>query len=250
MGLFDTIERLNTVDERQASPKPQAQHPPTPPATATPAPKALAHNHHQAHAEDEGPDIWQPSQAEIAERRRILNRRPERLSFLAPCPICHGRAFLHIDGGGFFCRTCQPGFFGHPVEAAGPDRPAPPPDIDLHTARDYHEMAAAMSTPNDEPTEQQRAHFAAAWPWIKENKTALLAAGWTMAALVRRARYRWPYGPWGVAWLPAWSIPGAAVSVGRRGGIVFVFSSGGRTITQTAHHPPQLTAKKRLVNLE
>jgi len=245
MGLFDTIERLNTADERPTSPKPQARQLSIPPGTATTAPKMRAQGHHQDVANNEGPDTWRPSPTETEERRRILNRKPERLSFLSPCPVCHGRAFLHIDGGGFVCRTCQPGLFGHPVEATGPDRPTPGTDVDLFPAGADFDTAATMPAPNDEPTEQQRAHLAAAWPWIKENKTALLAAGWTMAALVRRARYRWPYGPWGVAWLPVWSIPGVAVSVGRRGEITFVFSSGGRTITQAAHRPPRSRAQER-----
>ena len=248
MGLFDTIEHLTTADDRPVSPKPQAQHLPIPPATASTTPKVPAHDHHQTTADDDSQNIWQASPAEIEERRSILNRKPERLSFLSPCPVCRGRAFLHIDGGGFVCRTCQPGLFGHPVEAAGPDRPTRAKDADLLLAGDHHETAATIPAANDEPTEQQRAHFAAAWPWIKENKPALLAAGWTMAALVRRARYRWPYGPWGVAWLPVWSKPGVAVSIGRRGEIAFVFSSGGRTITQAAIKPVTKRCNNRTLN--
>lgn len=239
MGLFDTIEHLTTPDERPASSKPQAQHLPMPPATASPTPRAPAQDHHQTTAEDDGPDTWRPSSAEIEERRRILNRNPERLSFLAPCPVCHGRAFLHIDGGGFVCRTCTPGLFGYPVEATGPDRPTPEPDINLLPASDHHNPAPTIPASNDEPTDQQRAHFAAAWPWIKENKTALRAAGWTMAALVRRSKFRCPYGPWGVAWLPPWSKPGLVVTIGHRGEIIFTFPSSGRVITQAAHPPPR-----------
>lgn len=235
MGLFDTIERLNTAGEQLVSPKPQVQHLPIPPVTATTTLKAPAQNHYHPPAEDDGPDTWRPSPAETAERRRILNRKPERLSFLSPCPVCHGRTFLHIDGGGFACRTCQPGLFGHPVEAAGPDRPTPATNVDLLLAGDHHDTHPTVPASNDEPTEQQRAHFAAAWPWIKENRAALLAVGWTMAALVRRARYRWPYGPWGVAWLPPWSKPGLVVTVGRHGEIVFTYPSGSRKITQAAH---------------
>jgi len=245
MGLFDTIERLNTADERPVNPKPQAQHLPIPPATVITPPKVPAHDHQQTTAEDDGPDTWRPSSAEIEERHHTLKRKPERLSFLSPCPVCHGRAFLHIDGGGFACRTCHTGLFGHPVEAAGPDRPTPPSDVDLFLAGELRDTAATVPELNEGPTEQQRAHFAAAWPWIKENKTALLAAGWTMAALVRRAGYRWPYGPWGVAWLPVWSRLDLAVSIGRKGEITFVFSSGGRTITQSAHRPPQPRTQKR-----
>ena len=235
MGLFDTIERLNIADCRPVDPKPQAQRVPTVPATATTEGETSHQEYHQEVAEEDGPDIWRPSPAAVAERRRILNRKPERLSFLNPCPLCHGRAFLHLDRGGFVCRTCHPGLFGHPVEAAGLDRPAPTPDADLLLAGDNPETATSDPAPNAEPTQQQRAHFTAAWPWIKEHKGALLAADWTMAALVRRAKCRWPYGHWGVAWLPLWSKQDLVVTIGRRGGIVFTFPSSGRMITQTAY---------------
>lgn len=235
MGLFDTIERLNTADKLTASPKPQARILPIPPATASPSPNDPAQNHHQTTAEDAGPDTWQLSSDEIEERRRILNRKPERLSFLSPCPVCHGRAFLHIDGGGFTCRTCQPGLFGYPVEATGADRKAPTitPE-DLKPASDI-DTPHQDDTASTEPTAQQRAYFRAAWPWITKKREILLAAGWTPATLFRRAKYRWPSGPWGVAWLPVWSRPGVEVTIGQRGEIVFTYSSSGRVITQAAH---------------
>ena len=247
MGLFDTIERLNIADGRPIDPKPPAQRVPTVPATAATEGKTSLQEHHQELAEEGGPDIWRPSPAEIEERRRILNRKPQRLSFLDPCPLCNGRAFLHLVGGGFICRTCHPGLFGYPVEAAGMDRPASSLDTDLLLVGDNPDTATSDPAPNAEPTQQQRAHFTAAWPWIKKHKPALLAAGWTMAALVRRARCRWPYGLWGVAWLPLWSKPDVVISMGRRGEIVFVFSSGGRIITQTAHRPPRSTTKRQRI---
>jgi hypothetical protein len=83
-------------------------------------------------------------------------------------------------------------------------------------------------------TEEHQAYFMAAWPWIKENRTQLVRAGWTMAELLRRAKYRWPLGPWGLAWLPIWSKPGLVVELGTKGEIVFTYHSGGRTIRQTA----------------
>ncbi len=58
-----------------------------------------------------------------------------------------------------------------------------------------------------------------------------------MAALVRRSRYRWPYGPWGLAWLPVWSQPGVVVTLGRNGEIVFTYQANGRTINQAAKMP-------------
>ncbi len=244
MGLFDTIERLNTADEQPVTPKPQAQHLPIQPVTATTAPKAAAQDHHQTAAEDSGPDTWRPSPAEIAERRRILNRPPERLSFLAPCPVCQGRAFLHIEGGGFVCRTCTPGLFGYPVEATGPDRQAPAMDADLSPAGEGDDAATDPLPAVNHQADELRAIFVAAWPWIKENKAALLAAGWTISSLARRSKFRWPCGPWGLAWLPVWTKPGLTVTIGHRGEVVFTFPSSGRTITQSAH-PPQGTKKQK-----
>jgi hypothetical protein len=60
-----------------------------------------------------------------------------------------------------------------------------------------------------------------------------------MAALVRRSKFRWPYGPWGFAWLPVWSKPGVVVTINRQGGIQFEYQSNGRTIRQTAKIPFQ-----------
>ena len=123
------------------------------------------------------------------------------------------------------------------MEAAGPDRQAPTitPE-DLEPAGDVDTPHQADTTDTG-PSEAQRAHFRAAWAWITKNREPLLASGWTPATLFRRARYRWPYGPWGVAWLPVWDRPGLAVTIGTRGEIVFTFPSHCRTITQTAHPP-------------
>jgi len=232
MGLFDAIERLNTTEEQPLSPRPRVQRLPRPVTIATLPQKKPPKDHKQPDTRDH--DSWTPSPEDIEERRRILNRKPEPLSFLAPCPVCHGRAFLHIDGGGFVCRACTPGLFGYPVEATGPEQQEQPQDIDLLTAKENEHAPATLDTGRNHPTEEQLAHFAAAWPWIKENKASLMESGWTMSALVRRSRLRWPCGLWGIAWLSVWSKPGVVVSIGRRGEIVFVFSSGGRTVTQTA----------------
>jgi hypothetical protein len=136
--------------------------------------------------------------------------------------------------------SCQPGQQGQPVEASGPNRQAPTitPE-DLQPANDV-ETPHQACTADTKPTEEQRAYFRSAWPWIAKNKQALITAGWTPATLFRRARYRWPYGPWGVAWLPVWGWPGLVVTIVPRGGIAFTYPSHGRTITQTAHPPGQV----------
>jgi hypothetical protein len=205
MGLFDDIDALTAPRDGENQPEPPAGPPPRP---------------------------------------RSAPRKPERLNFLQPCPLCDGRQFIHGVGGGFFCETCQPGQQGQPVEAAGPDRQVP-----TITPEDLEPVAAVGSThqadiPDTEPTEQQRAYFLAAWQWITKNKEPLLAAGWTPATLFRRSIYRWPYGHWGVAWLPVWNKPGVTVTIGHRGELIFSFSSNGRAITQAAHKPLMINNEK------
>ncbi|NLZ18310.1 MAG: hypothetical protein GX087_11370 [Desulfobulbaceae bacterium] len=219
MGFFDTIERLNREEPPAVAPATPEEKPPQKTATEC-----------------------------TRKPRGHKTRKPELLSFLRPCPICKGRDFLHLEAGGFVCQACTPGLVGHPVEATGPERPAPKQD-------DNHELPEGCSryiydpgpANTGKPTEQQLAHFAVAWPWIKKNKPALLAAGWTMAALVRRSKYRWPCGNWGVAWLPAWCKSGLIVAVVRNGEIQFSYPSCGKTISQNAY-PPHHLHKTSLVH--
>jgi len=227
MGFFDTIEQLTVpanVSEQEA--------------TAPPASRISGNLNTSIHLEQPGDagndDLWRPSEQDLAERKRLMNQKPERLSFLQPCPICNGRAFVHIFNGGFVCRTCQPGFFGKPVEATGPDRPAP--DHELIMANDSV-PTGGQSARIDHITERERNYFKAAWPWIKENKQRLLAAGWTRATLLQRSKFKWPYGPWGLAWLPVWNKEGVSVTIGRKGAIIFTYQSCGRTITQETQLP-------------
>ena len=181
MGLFDTIERLSAADEQLVSHRPRAQLLPQPPAGGDTAVKKPAADHvgkAEPAATESASDIWQPSPAELAERQRILNRKPEPISFLAPCPVCHGRAFLNIDGGGFVCRACTPGLFGYPVEAAGPDRPpAEAQNTDLRLAGEHHDTPATPPPAGCEPTEDQRAHFAAAWPLGQREQSRIVGGG-------------------------------------------------------------------------
>lgn len=196
MGLFDAIEQLAKDPSAGSIPVPQ-------------------------------PIEQEKGTAAARERHHRRNNKPERLSFLQPCPICHGRSFTHITSGGFACQTCQPGRFGDRVEAAGPE---------LQTTNEL-ELSSVQDPPGEQHTFQQRIYFDAAWPWIKQNLPRLLAAGWTRAALLRRSKYRWPYGTWGAAWLPPWAKDEVIVSLGARGEIVFSYPSGERTISQTVHKP-------------
>ena len=241
MGFFDEIDALPAPRKGEAPQKTAHQaasgaSPGTAPGdtAATPAPGGTTTGQPAA-TRQPSPGPGKPP------RPRPAPRKPERLAFLQPCPLCEGRQFIHGAGGGFYCVTCQPGQQGQPVEAAGPDRQAPtitPEDLEPAGDVDTPHQAGTADTG---PTEAQRAHFRAAWAWITKNREPLLAAGWTPATLFRRARYHWPYGTWGVAWLPVWDRPGLAVTIGPRGAIVFTYPSHGRTITQTAHPPNQGT---------
>ena len=45
--------------------------------------------------------------------------KPEKLSFLPPCPVCKGKIYIYGEKGGFFCAACCPNIKGRIVEAAG-----------------------------------------------------------------------------------------------------------------------------------
>lgn len=233
MSFFDKIEQLNKQQFCDHS----LSFVPSKTKTrgcSEPAPKCQVVDPSKATTENDNQDIWTPSHEEIERRRQILNRKPERLAFLNPCPICKGRAFIHVEGGGFVCRVCTPGRSGYPVEATGPDR-IPVLDDELLIAGDNNLTATAKQETSNDQNEQQHTYFAASWPWIKDNFPKLLAAGWTRAALLRRSKFRWPYGLWGVAWLPPWAKKGVEVSIGRKGEIIFTYQSGEQSITQTIH---------------
>lgn len=80
------------------------------------------------------------------------------------------------------------------------------------------------------PKDNFRAGFAWIWPRV----AGLLAAGWTRRELFGRSPTRWPTGPWGVAWLSAWSDPATVASLGADGEIVFEKKRpNGRFVRQT-----------------
>lgn len=163
--------------------------------------------------------------------------KPQVLKFLHPCPLCGDRSFVYGKDGGFFCTHCQPCPPGQLVEAGGQalqpqkaagslhDPPAPPSPG----------MGAGPFTRNHTPTEEQRANFRAAWPWLRAHEPALLAAGWTRCALYGRGKLTWPY-LWGQAWTDTWQKPGLAVALEPGGIIRFTFTGTDkrRIITQRA----------------
>ena len=168
--------------------------------------------------------------------------KPEKLSFLRPCPICRGRNFIYGSAGGFFCAVCQPGIQGQPVEATGPERQPAGPE---HEGQEAEGLYSSCLRPEVERIDQEKGNFAAAWPLLKEMMPALLAAGWSRAALLRRRKHR---GTRGVAWLPVWRKPALAVTVGGHGEIIFTFKSGDREIKQTAW--PELSFFQRPENFQ
>lgn len=137
----------------------------------------------------------------------------------------------------------------HPSEY--PQKSAPTgnvPGIDLQlkltSIRDLqpttdHGTSRSHTPPNDHATVMQHENFTAAWPWIKNNIQRLLDEGWTRAALLRRSKYRWPCGPWGLAWLSAWTKNDVSITIGRKGSVVFTYTSCDRRITQSALPPSE-----------
>lgn len=170
--------------------------------------------------------------------------KPEKLSFLRPCPICGGRKFIYGAAGGFFCVVCQPGIQGQPVEATGPERDPGGRELEGRNLRDdleigpgtqgpYPEISSKLSiAPEREKiTGLEQQNFAAAWPVLKELMPTLLAAGWSRAALLRRGKHR---GGRGLAWLPVWQKHGLVATVGTHGQLFLTFESGSRKVQQTA----------------
>jgi len=212
MGFFDTIERLKNTEAEQL------QH------------EKISGQAHQGTETKRQPGIYQ------AEKK--AGRRPERFSFLRPCPLCGGINFIYGNEGGFFCQVCQPGSMGTPVEAGGADRQQPDHEAVFQVGLGEHVQniqrgflfsGSYKVTAN----KQEQGHFTAAWPWVNGNMLELLAAGWTRAALLQRSKYPYPTG-WGIAWLPIWHQNGLIVNIGKNGEIIFAFESCRRTITQTA----------------
>ncbi len=77
----------------------------------------------------------------------------------------------------------------HAVDgASGAERQ---PDQELKMVNDG-DMTGGQVAATDNITERERNHSKAAWPWIKENKQRLIAAGWTRAALLQHSKFRWP----------------------------------------------------------
>ncbi len=138
---------------------------------------------------------------------------------------------------------------GHEIEAPGPaewppaassfpnHRPAdtrPParPADDPPAAIDQQATKRGPGRRGRREAGEELQHFRAGWAWIMDHLPELQAAGWTRPALFRRSPFSWPCGPWGAAWIPAWTAPGLHVRINDRGEIVFTFPSSGRLITQ------------------
>lgn len=214
MGFFDTIDRLKSTETKLR------------PIIIT----------DQDSQEDEKKRQTGPFQV-----KKKTNSKPERLSFLRPCPLCDGKKFVYGNAGGFFCLVCQPGIMGVPVEAGGADRQKPDPDAVIQVDAEKHGKDEPggfqnQGTSRNTPSVQIQSHFKAAWPWIRSKLPELLAARWTRAALFQRSKYRYPTG-WGIAWFSIWNQDALVVTTGKNGEIFFTFQSCGRTITQTARPP-------------
>jgi len=215
MGFFDTIERLKNAEAEQLQP--------------------------EEISDQVNQGTGTKRQAGTFQTEKKAGRRPERFSFLRPCPLCGGINFIFGNEGGFFCQVCQPGTIGTPVEAGGADRQLPDQEAVLQVGSGENEQntfrgSRLSGTGKDTTTKQERGHFAAAWPWINGNILELLAAGWTRAALLQRSKYRYPTG-WGIAWFPIWQQNALVVTIGKNGEIIFIFQVCGKTITQTARPP-------------
>lgn len=111
-------------------------------------------------------------------------------------------------------------------------RPPASPADDRPAAIDQQETKRGPGRRGRREAGEELQHFRDGRAWIMDHLPELQAAGWTRPALFRRSPFSWPCGPWGAAWISAWSAPGRRVRIGDRGELVFTFLSSGRVITQ------------------
>lgn len=222
MGFFTTIDRLKTIN-----PDPDQAHVALIKAQGPPVEHPAGHETEPAVplSADTG---QQPAKGQQVKKQR----KPERLSFLRPCPLCAGRAFIFGLHGGFFCSTCQPGIKGQPVEATGPDRKQ-----DLQAVPDPAGSAETMYVPRAFAGRlgESPENFKEAWPWLNKNLSTLLSAGWTRATLFQRGKHRYPTGVWGAAWFDVWRKEILTISIGKDGALSFTFRTPGKIIEQTIY---------------
>ncbi|MCF8056544.1 MAG: hypothetical protein K9K37_07885 [Desulfocapsa sp.] len=167
--------------------------------------------------------------------------KQEKLNFLKPCSLCSGREFISKPQGGFFCTQCQPGAVGIPVTAGGErEVPVSTDEPALFPAND---KGSAKPDRRNKEKQNQQANFKAAIPWIQTHLEELQATGWTRPALFRRGKHKWPIGNWGLAWVAPWNRDNLKIAIGVEGKLIFIFSSSGRRIAQTAI-PQQYTTRR------
>ncbi len=77
------------------------------------------------------------------------------------------------------------------------------------------------------PGQAEVARYRQGRAWCLDHLGTLLASGWTRAGLFRAGRYRYPYGPWGAAWL--WPVD--VVDVSMLPGCLAFHLPGGATLT-------------------
>jgi hypothetical protein len=216
MSLFDTLEHISTEDD-----------------------SPLAIRDREESKEEKTPDFKKTSNTGgVPVKRQKATIQSENLSFLRPCPICHGRNFTYGNKGGFFCNTCQPGITGSPAYATGQDR------LNVHAAEPTTTQSHVQNVSAQiRKTSQEAECFKIGFPWIMAHLEELLATGWTRPGLFRRSCHRWCIGNWGLAWAASWTRPGVKIAIEKSGRVSFTFTSGCRTITQAAY--PVKMCKKR-----
>lgn len=125
-----------------------------------------------------------------------------------------------------------------PQDSAGID----PSNTRHREDRDQAQVITA-APPHRRTNHDSPESFNKSWPWLKENLSSLIAAGWTRRALFQKSASRYPAGNWGVAWFDVWRKNDLAARITDAGTIEFSFSSGTRQVQQTATRPPARDTK-------
>lgn len=166
-------------------------------------------------------------------------QKPVELAFLQPCPVCNGVDFAMNEARKLVCTTCFPSGSGLKVRPAPQKRPV--------ESQKEGEFDLIEQDTEDATAAQREQCFQSAVPWIEKHLPELLKTGWTREELFGKCSQAWPYGGWGVAWLPVWLKKHLTVSTNQHtGAICFHFSgTDGRPVTQTAHpRKPQKGQRK------
>lgn len=152
---------------------------------------------------------------------------------LHPCSQC-GEFFYEGSRGGYFCKRCQ----GLPegVEPVQVVRGITPRGKDSLRGDAPDWFTPGQDGPQRRRTRGRLSPLAIAW--LRENKAALKATGWTTGQLWRRNKAR------GICWMAVWDRKDIEATLHHTGKISVSFGDGGKKVIQSARPMPQRNTQR------